>query len=131
MVLLAVVNNLFPLSVGVEFGEVDPVIGQCEVRGKISAFVFECSLLLLESGNIVVCSFEGAKYVWVEAKLRDSIVRVGSQDARDIFVPLIASDPAAVAYKSAEVNGWMVPCHAYAGTEEAGTIVTISDCWAG
>ena len=58
VVLLAVVNDFFPLSVSIEFGEVDPIICQREMGGKISAFVFERLLLRLEFGNLAVCSFK-------------------------------------------------------------------------
>jgi hypothetical protein len=78
MVLLAVVNDLFPLGVSVLFREVDPVIRQCEVCGKISAFVFECFLLRLESGDLVACILEGAEDTRSETKLRDGVICVGN-----------------------------------------------------
>jgi hypothetical protein len=96
MVLLAVVNDLFPHGVSVMFGKVDPVIRQREVSGKISGFVFEYFLFRLESGDVAVCSLESTEYIRAEAKFRDGVVRVGSQESRDIFVPLIISDPAEV-----------------------------------
>ena len=63
--------------------------------GKIPTLVFEYFLLRLEFGDVAACILEGVKYTRSESKLRDGVVRVGSQDARDIFVPLIISDPTA------------------------------------
>lgn len=97
MILFAVVDDLFPLSVAVQFGEVDPVIRQREMRGKISAFVFESFLLRFESGNVAVCIFESVEYTRIEAKLRDGVVRIRNQDAGDVLVPFITPDPATVA----------------------------------
>lgn len=94
--LLAEVNDLLPHSMSIVVGEVDSVVRQREVSGKISAFVFKNFLLRLELGDITIRSLESAKYIRVEAKLRNGVVRVRSQDTRDVFVPLIISDPAAV-----------------------------------
>jgi len=105
MILLAVVNDLFPHGVSVMFGKFDPVIRQREVSGKVSAFVFEYFLFRLESGGVVVRSLESTKHIRIEAKFCDGVVCVGSQDARNILVPLIISDPMGVSYISVEING--------------------------
>jgi len=96
VVLLAVVNDLFPHGVSVVFGKVDPVIRQRKVSGKISAVVFEYFLFCLESGDVVACSLKSMEHIRTEAKLRNGVVRVGSQEVRNILVPLIISDPAGV-----------------------------------
>lgn len=76
MVLLTVKNNLFPHSVNVLFGKVDPVIRQREVGGKVSIFHFERFLLPLEFDYGAIRILESVKYIGAEAKFREGIVRI-------------------------------------------------------
>ena len=63
---------------------------------KVSTFVVDNFLLRFESGSVAIRIFESAYHIWVEAKLGDGVVRIGGQDTRDVFVPLIITDPAEV-----------------------------------
>ena len=78
------------------FGKVDPAIRKREVSGKISIFYFEHFLLRLEFCDVAVRVLESAKYIGIETQFREGIVCVRSQDASDIFIPLIVSDPTEV-----------------------------------
>lgn len=93
MILLAVIDDLLPHRMNVLFREVDTVIRQREMGRKISTLVFEIFLFCLELRNVAVRKFESVQNVGTITKLRDSVVRVGSQDSREVLVPLIISDP--------------------------------------
>lgn len=93
MILLAVVDDLLPHRVNVLFREVDAVVRQREMGRKIPTFVLEILLFLLELRNVAICKFESVQNIGTITEFRDSVVRVRSQDTREVLVPLIISDP--------------------------------------
>ena len=76
MVLLAVVNDLFPHRVRVLLREIDPVVRQPEVSRQFSIFLFEHFFLRSESGVGPFCILNGVKHIGIEAEFCERVIRV-------------------------------------------------------